>query len=152
MKGSVCKYEYVLIGCQAGFCNQEKVFMRGFSTPFLRDCSRLDITGLAYYSLFSFVTKFTFANHRTGVALISSWLPDDAGFKASARGHGRSTRPSLSLIPWKALTIPNGIVTSRNTHYLRAPQESQLLYWRFIILSKYDLSTQLITRCNMTAV
>lgn len=31
--------------------------MRGFSTPFLRDCSRLDITGLEYYSLFSFVTK-----------------------------------------------------------------------------------------------
>ena len=38
-------YKDVLIGCQAGFRNQEKVFMRGFSTPSLRDCSRLDIIG-----------------------------------------------------------------------------------------------------------
>jgi hypothetical protein len=51
---------------------RKRFFMRGFSTPFLRDCSRLDITGLAYYSLFSFVTKFTSINLRTGITLISS--------------------------------------------------------------------------------
>ena len=39
-------YKDVLIGCQAGFSNQEKVFMRGFSTPSLRDCSLLNIIGL----------------------------------------------------------------------------------------------------------